>query len=768
MTDKDIIVLDEKDDDSYIELNPYFEQKYMEYTISVLKSRAIPYLADGLKPVQRRVIFAMMVLGNYYSEKHKKSARIVGDVIGKYHPHGDTSVYDTAVRMSQNWVMRYPLIDGQGNFGSRDGDNPAAMRYTESRLTQFAEDVFLGDLGKETVNFRPNFDSSLTEPELFPSKLNTLLLNGASGIAVAMATEIPSHNMREINAATIALLENPNLDLDGIMNYISGPDFATGGQIIDNKDAIKAMYETGRGTIRIRARWKIEQLSKGNWQVVIYELPPQQSIKKLLEKIKTIENPIQKIDPKTKKPLPLAAKQQMEKAFLSNILEKAGDGSDRKDPKRLVVLTPKNRKQDPEQFMHSILNLLDLQESYSANMTTVGLDGRPICKNLLTILNEWNEFRFNTITKRCLYEVKKAEDRTHILDGRMIAFLNIDQVIRTIKESDEPKEELIQKFSLSEIQAEDILEIKLRQLARLESVKLEKELEQLRKTIARLNILLNNKKKMNQVIIEEIRELDNKYGDDRRTIIEEDNRELAGAKEIVNEEPISVYFTDKGWITSRKGHNIENENIPTKQDDKIIYSVECLSTEDVGFLGSDGRGYSVKVSDIPSGKTGYVHINTLISPSGGVKLKGMTVCRKNIKMLVFGANGYGFISSTENLSTRMKAGKAFLTLDDNEELMEPVFIGKNDKYIAIRTSDNRVLSYPIEQIKELDKGKGVILAKLDNTTIKELFVYENSLYIKKKSKWYEMTGEALNEFLVNRGSKGKVHNDIVSIARSVQ
>lgn len=315
MTDKDIIVLDEKDDDSYIELNPYFEQKYMEYTISVLKSRAIPYLADGLKPVQRRVIFAMMVLGNYYSEKHKKSARIVGDVIGKYHPHGDTSVYDTAVRMSQNWVMRYPLIDGQGNFGSRDGDNPAAMRYTESRLTQFAEDVFLGDLGKETVNFRPNFDSSLTEPELFPSKLNTLLLNGASGIAVAMATEIPSHNMREINAATIALLENPNLDLDGIMNYISGPDFATGGQIIDNKDAIKAMYETGRGTIRIRARWKIEQLSKGNWQVVIYELPPQQSIKKLLEKIKTIENPIQKIDPKTKKPLPLAAKQQMEKLF---------------------------------------------------------------------------------------------------------------------------------------------------------------------------------------------------------------------------------------------------------------------------------------------------------------------------------------------------------------------------------------------------------------------------------------------------------------------
>lgn len=767
MTDKDIIVLDEKIDDSYIELSPYFEQKYMEYTISVLKSRAIPYLADGLKPVQRRVIFAMMVLGNYYSEKHKKSARIVGDVIGKYHPHGDTSVYETAVRMSQNWVMRYPLIDGQGNFGSRDGDNAAAMRYTESRLTQFAEDVFLGDLGKETVNFKPNFDSSLQEPELFPSKLNTLLLNGASGIAVAMATEIPSHNMREINAATIALLENPNLDLDAIMNYISGPDFATGGQIIDNKETIKAMYETGRGTIRVRARWKIEQLSKGNWQAVIYELPPQQSIKKVLEKINSLQNPVQKIDPKTKKPLPLGAKQQTEKAFISNLFEKVSDGSDRNESMRIVFI-PKNKKQDPEQFMYSILNVLDLQESYSANMTTVGLDGRPICKNLLTILNEWNEFRFKTITKRCLYELQKAEDRTHILDGRMIAFLHIDEVIKIIKESDDPKAELIQKFSLSEVQAEDILEIKLRQLARLEAVKIEKELEQLRKVIARLNALLNNKKKMNQLIIEEIRELDNKYGDDRKTIINEDNRELAGAKEIVNEEPISVYFTDKGWITSRKGHNIENENIPTKQDDKIIYSVECLSTEDVGFLGSDGRGYSVKVSDIPSGKTGYVHINTLISPSGGVKLKGMTVCRKNIKMLVFGANGYGFISNTENLSTRMKAGKAFLTLDENEELMEPIIIQPTDKFIAIRTSDNRVLTYTIDQIKELDKGKGVILAKLDNSSILEVTLYEKSFYVKKKNKWHEIINDGTIEFSVNRGSKGKVHNDILSIARSVQ
>lgn len=767
MTDKDIIVLDEKIDDSYIELSPYFEQKYMEYTISVLKSRAIPYLADGLKPVQRRVIFAMMVLGNYYSEKHKKSARIVGDVIGKYHPHGDTSVYETAVRMSQNWVMRYPLIDGQGNFGSRDGDNAAAMRYTESRLTQFAEDVFLGDLGKETVNFKPNFDSSLTEPELFPSKLNTLLLNGASGIAVAMATEIPSHNMREINAATIALLENPTLDLDAIMNYISGPDFATGGQIIDNKETIKAMYETGRGTIRVRARWKIEQLSKGNWQAVIYELPPQQSIKKVLEKINSLQNPVQKIDPKTKKPLPLGAKQQTEKAFISNLFEKVSDGSDRNESMRIVFI-PKNKKQDPEQFMHSILNVLDLQESYSANMTTVGLDGRPICKNLLTILNEWNEFRFNTITKRCLYELQKAEDRSHILDGRMIAFLHIDEVIKIIKESDEPKAELMQKFSLSEVQAEDILEIKLRQLARLEAVKIEKELEQLRKVIARLNTLLNNKKKMNQLIIEEIRELDNKYGDDRKTIINEDNRELAGAKEIVNEEPISIYFTDKGWITSRKGHNIENENIPTKQDDKIIYSVECLSTEDVGFLGSDGRGYSVRVSDIPSGKTGYVHINTLISPSGGVKLKGMTVCRKNIKMLVFGANGYGFISSTENLSTRMKAGKAFLTLDENEELMEPIIIQPTDKYIVIRTSDNRVLTYTIDQIKELDKGKGVILAKLDNSSILEVTLYEKSFYVKKKNKWHEIINDGTIEFSVNRGSKGKVHNDILSIARSVQ
>lgn len=768
MSDKKTIVLNESNDDSYIELSPYFEQKYMEYSVSVLKSRAIPYLADGLKPVQRRVIYAMMILGNYYSEKHKKSARIVGDVIGKYHPHGDSSVYEAAVRMSQNWIMRYPFIDGQGNFGSRDGDNAAAMRYTESRLTQFAEDVFLADLGKGTVDFKANFDSSLTEPELFPSKLNTLLLNGASGIAVAMATEIPSHNMREINAATIALLENPDLDLDAIMEYITGPDFATGGQIVDSKETIKNMYESGRGTIRVRAKWKIEKLAKGNWQAVVYELPPQQSINKILEKIGALQNPVVKIDPKTKKPIPLTVKQQTEKAFVSNLFEKVSDGSDRNESMR-IVFVPKSSKQDPEEFMHSLLNVLDLQETYSANMTTVGLDGRPICKNLLTILNEWNEFRFKTVTKRCLFELEKAEDRTHILNGRMIAFLNIDEVIKIIKEGDDPKSELIAKFSLSEIQAEDILEIKLRQLARLEAKKIEKEIEQLRKVIAKLNILLNNKKKMNQLIIEEIRELDTKYGDDRRTIIKEDSREISSTKVIsVSKEPISIYFTDKGWITSRKGHNIENENIPTKQDDKIIYSLECMNNDEIGFLGSDGRGYSIKANEIPSGKTGYAHINTFITPPAGIKLKCMIVCDKNTKMLVYGAKGYGFITSTENFSTRMKAGKAFINLDDGEDLMEPILIKPEEKYVAIRTSDSRVLTYTIDQIKELDKGKGVMLAKLDNSSILELTLYEKSFYIKKKNKWIEVVNNGTNEYSVNRGSKGKVHNDILSIARSVQ
>lgn len=746
----------------YIELSPYAQDKYLAYAISVAKGRAIPYAADGLKPVQRRAIYAMNELGNYFTEKHKKSARIVGEVMGKYHPHGDSSIYEAIVRMAQIWMMRYPLIDGQGNYGSRDGDNAAAMRYTEARLTAFAEEVLLSETHKDIINYTDNFDGSLKEPALLAAKMNMLLLNGASGIAVGMATEIPSHNMQEVNDASIALINNPDLNLSEILTYIKGPDFPEGGQIVDSQETIYNIYNSGRGSLKVRARWKVEHLSRGQWQIAIYELPPTTNIKKILERIDGILNPVVKKE-KDGKPKPLSTQQQTEKTFLANLLEKADDESDKDTPVRLVLI-PKSSRQDPEQFVHSLTKILGLQESYPINLTTVGLDGKPICKDLKSILQEWIDFRFQTLTKRTQYELKKAMDRIHILEGRMIVYLNIDEVIEIIKGSDDPKKELMEKFKLSDVQADDILEIRLRQLAKLESVKIEKELNDQRKLADKLNILLNNKKKMNQLMISEIEELNKKYADDRRTLILEDNTEFSGAKEIIKDEPLSVYYTDKGWITSRKGHNIENENIPTKQDDKIIYSVECSTSDEIAFIGSDGRSYSIKANEIPSGKTGYIHINTLISPSAGVKLKGMTVCQKEKKMLFFGSNGYGFITSTDNLSTRAKAGKAFLTIDKDEMVIEPIVINENSKNILIRTSDNRVLTYSVDQIKELDKGKGVMLAKLDNSSILEVIIYENSFFVKKKNKWIEISGESINEFTVNRGAKGKVHNDILSIA----
>lgn len=753
--------------EEYIELNSYAKEKYLSYAISVAKGRAIPYSADGLKPVQRRILFGMNELSNYSTEKHKKSARIVGEVMGKYHPHGDSSIYEAKVRMSQPWVMRYPLVDGQGNFGTRDGDNAAAMRYTEARLTPFTEDVLLSETNKEIITYVENFDGSLKEPSLFASKLNLLLLNGASGIAVGMATEIPSHNMKEINAATILLINNPESTLNDVLEHIKGPDFAEGGQIVDNEETIKNMYASGRGSIKVRSRWKIEHLARGQWQVAIYELPPTSSVKKVLEKIDAITNPPIKKD-KNGKPKGLTAQQQTEKAFLSGLLEKVRDESDKDTTPIRLVLHPKSSRQDPEQFMNSLIKILGLQENYPVNLTSVGLNGKPECRDLITILNEWISFRFETLTKRTKFELKKASDRIHILDGRMIIYLHLDEVIDLIKSSDDPKADLIQKYALSEIQADDILEIKLRQLAKMESAKIEKELNELHKLVDKLNILLNNKKKMNQLMINEIQELDKKYGDERRTIILEDTREVTNVKEIVSDEPLSVYFTDKGWITSRKGHNIENENIPTKQDDKIIYSVECSTNDEIAFIGTDGRSYSVKTSEIPSGKTGYIHINTLISPAAGVKLKGMTACKKDIKMLFFGSNGYGFITNTNSLATRAKAGKSFLTIDEKEDVMEPILLNEKDKYIAIRTSDNRILSYSIDSIKELDKGKGVMLAKLDNSSILEVIIYENSFFVKKKNKWVEISGDAIKDFSVNRGAKGKVNNDILSIASTIK
>ena len=752
----------DNDNNDFLDLDKYLTAKYLEYSIAVLKDRAIPYLSDGMKPVHRRVLYAMNEMRNFSTEKHKKSARIVGDVIGKYHPHGDQSVYDAMTKMIQDWYMRYPLIDGQGNFGSRDGDRQAAMRYTEARLTKFAEYLLLSEIDMGTTEFRNNYDNTMTEPVDLPAKLNMLLLNGTSGIAVGMATDIPAHNIREVTNATLACIKNRDISVDEIMNELKGPDFATGGHIIASEKEIKDIYSTGRGVIRVRAKWKVEELTKNQWQVVVYEFPPTTNAKKILENIDKVTNPQTKKD-KNGKQAPLSPKVLAEKNYLLSLLSEVSDESDKEHSVRLV-LHPKSYKQSPEEFMNSLIGRIGLEESVKINFTVVGLDGTPMTKDIKTILNEWIDFRFNVMTKRCQWKLNKIQDRIHIIQGRIIAFLNIDEVIEIIRESEEPKIELMNKFGLSETQAEDILEIRLRQLAKLEKIKLDKELETLQKEEKYLQGLLSSKVKMFNLMEKEIEEATVMFEDERRTLIKEDKIAIKSSADIIQDEPITVIYTTQGWITSRKGHEIDLSTVQLKTDDSILYTQEGRSIEQLVFLGSDGRGYSVKPSDIPSGKVGFVHINTLITTEPNVKLIDMLFANDKKVLLVSNNDGYGYLTNSINLISKNKAGKNFMTLPENDSVVfKPIVLKQDSKYVNIQSTDQRILTFDISELKELDKGKGFQLIKLaDGQKIKNINVTdEKGFEIKAKNKIYFIDGDKLKEFISKRALRGKkIENNI--------
>lgn len=744
------------DDKDFLELREYLNSRYLEYSVAVAKDRAIPYLSDGLKPVHRRILFAMNEMRNFSTEPYKKSARLVGDVIGKYHPHGDTSVYDAMSRLSQPWNMRYPLVDGQGNFGSRDGDGPAAMRYTEARLTAFAERLLLDELNMGTSDWVKNYDNTIEEPANFPSKLNLLLLNGTSGIAVGLSTDIPAHNIRELTDATLAAIKNENITNDEIMDILKGPDFATGGQIIASDEEIKKIYSIGRGVIRVRARWKIEEMARNQWQVVVNEFSPTMNAKKIVENIERVINPKTKNDTKGK-PKALSQKVIAEKNFLTSVLAHFLDESDKSEAVRLV-LTPKNFKQTPEEFMTSIIGMIGLEESVKVNLTTVGLNGSPKTKNIKEILHEWIDYRFNVMTRRCQWRLDKVQSRIHILEGRITAFLNIDEVIRIIREADEPKAELISKLNVSEIQAEDILEIKLRQLANLEKNKIEKEIDNLRKEEKSLQVLLGSKTKMFTLMEKEIQEVTALFEDNRRTLIKEDKVAFKSSNDIVQDEAITVIYTKQGWITSRKGHEVELDTVQLKTDDEIMYVEEGRSVEMVAFLGSDGRGYSVKPNEIPSGKVGFVHINTLISVPQSVSLINMIFANDNKKLLVSNNDGYGYLTSSMNLVSKNKAGKNFMSLpEDDSVVFQPVLLNETSALVSIQTTDLRILTFNLNELKELDKGKGFQLIKLaDGQKIKKLVVTSiEGFELKVKNKTYLITADKLAEFMSKRGLRGK-------------
>lgn len=699
----------------------------------------------------------MKEIRNFSSDKHKKSARIVGDVIGKYHPHGDQSVYDALTRLTQPWNMRYPLIDGQGNFGSRDGDRQAAMRYTEARLTPIAEQVLLAELDMGTTDYRNNYDNTLNEPTDLPSKLNMLLLNGATGIAVGMSTDTPSHNIREVTDATLACMKNKDITINEIMEHLKGPDYASGGQIIASESEIKNIYNCGRGVIRIRAKWKVEELAKNQWQIIVYEFSPNGNAKKILENIEKITNPTIQKD-KNGKPKPLSPKAIAEKNYLLSILGSFGDESDKTDSIRLV-LEPKSYKQSPEDFMNALISRIGLEESVKINFTTVGLDGTPKTKTVKDIIFEWIEYRFKVMTRRTLWKIGKVRDRIHTLEGRMIAFLNLDEVIEIIRNSDQAKVDLMSKFGLSEIQAEDILDIKLRQLANLEKVKIEKELDSLRKEEKSLQSLIDSKTKMFNLMEKEIEELTKVFEDERRTLIKEEKVAIKISADIVQDEPVTIIYTTQGWITSRKGHDFDLSTVQLKTDDSIQYVQEGRSIENVSFLGSDGRGYSVKPSDIPSGKIGFVHINTLITVEGhNVKLLDMLFSNENKVLLVSNDDGYGYLTNSMNLVSKNRAGKNFITLpEENSVIFKPILINKETKYINIQTTDLRILTFDINELKELDKGKGFQLVKLaTGQKIKKITISnEIGFDIKVKNKTYFIEGEKLKEFIGKRASRGK-------------
>lgn len=653
-------------------LAAYAQRAYLEYALSVVKGRALPDVCDGQKPVQRRILYAMQRMGLGYSgpnsntpAKPVKSARVVGDVLGRFHPHGDQAAYDALVRMAQDFSQRYPLIDGQGNFGSRDGDGAAAMRYTEARLAKITS-LLLDEIDQGTVDFIPNYDGSTEEPRQLPARLPFALLNGASGIAVGMATEIPSHNLREVADACVALIKNPQLGDAELFELIPGPDYPGGGQIISPANDIADAYRSGRGSLKVRARWKIEDLARGQWQLVVQELPPGVSSQKVLEEIEELTNPKVKAGKKA-----LTQDQTQLKASLLAVLDGVRDESSKDAPVRLVF-EPKSSRIEQQELITALLAHTSLETSAPINMTSVGLDGKPVQKSLRQMLVEWISFRQTTVTRRSQHRLDKVLDRIHILEGRQIVLLNIDEVIAIIRAADEPKAALIARFNLSDRQAEDILEIRLRQLARLEAIKIEQELKELREEQGKLEDILANPASLRRLMIKEIEADTKTFGDERRTLIQAEKKAVAEIKVV--DEPVTVVISAKGWVRARTGHGHDAGGFAFKAGDGLYGTFECRTVDTLIVFGSNGRVYSVPVASLPGARGDGQPITTLIDLEAGTQPVHYFAGNATTTLLLSGSGGYGFLATVEDMVSRQKAGKAFISLSDGETVCMPSWV----------------------------------------------------------------------------------------------
>ena len=726
----------------------YAARRYLEYAMSVVTGRALPSAADGQKPVQRRILYAMHRMGLYKSPRHVKSARVVGDVIGKYHPHGDSSVYDAMVRMAQDWSLRYPIVDGQGNFGSRDGDNAAAMRYTEARLTPIAE-LLLAELDEGTVDWKPNYDGANDEPALLPARLPFCLLNGASGIAVGMATEIPAHNLREVANAAVNLIKDPNFfSEDEVLALIPGPDYPGGAQIISTAEEIAATYRSGRGSLRVRAKWKIENLARGQWKLVITELPPGVSTATVLSEIEACSNPVAK--EKAGKKVFTPEQLNLKAAFLSSISESGVRDESGKEHAVRLVIEPASSRQGQDDLVRMLLAHTSLETNASINLTVLGVNGTPRQASLYSMIAEWCRFRLATVERRTRHRLTAAEKRIHILEGRLAVLLDIDKVIKVIRESDDPKVDLMAHFKLSEIQAEDILEIRLRQLARLEGIKIGEELAKLREEAAGLNKLLDSEEALRACVAAEIEADAKKYGDDRRTFIEAaDKVTMSDAKTVsIVDEPTTLIVSKHGWLRSRTGHNIDPTQLVFRSGDSLLACLPCRTVDSLILLDTRGRAYSIPASDIPGGKGDGIPATSLVDFVGGAKPCLALAVQSEKLYLVAASGGYGFRCRGEDLLSRGKAGKAFMTLPESETPV--VFILAPEGEVACVTKDGRGLVFNVEEIRLLPKGRGLKLidAAPGKTALEEIIPVIDGAAGKLK-------GERLESCRGNRGGKGK-------------
>ena len=717
-----------------IPLREYAERAYLDYSMYVVLDRALPFIGDGLKPVQRRIIYSMSELGLNAASKPKKSARTVGDVIGKYHPHGDSACYEAMVLMAQPFSYRYPLVEGQGNFGSTDDPKSfAAMRYTESKLTPIAE-VLLGELGQGTVDWTPNFDGTLEEPSWMPARLPHLLLNGTTGIAVGMATDMPPHNLNEVVSACVRLLDDPDATTRDLCEHVRGPDYPTAAEIITPAADLLQMYETGLGSVRARAVYE-----KDGSNLVITALPYQTSPGKVIEQIAT----------------------QMRAKKLP-WLEDIRDESDHANPTR-IVLVPRSNRVDAEQLMGHLFATTDLEKSFRVNFNIIGRDGRPQVKGLKALLTEWLAFRTETVTRRLKHRLEKVERRLHLLEGLLVAFLNLDEVIRIIRAEDEPKPVLMKRFQLSEDQTDYILETRLRQLARLEEMKIRGEEDELKAERERIIATLDSKAKLKKLIKDELLADAKKFGDARRSpLVARGAAQALSETELVASEPMTVVLSDKGWVRAAKGHDVDAASLNYREGDELLSATKSRSTQQVAFLDSTGRAYSTVVHSLPSARGNGEPLTGRFSPAPGASFQALASGDNDTRFVLASSHGYGFVTRFENLTGRNKAGKAMLSLTPGAKVVQPAPVGDVEQdRIAVVTNVGHLLAFPVGELPELDKGKGNKLidipkAKLGTERVVAVAVVApgGTLVVKSGTRTMSLSFKDLDSYIGARATRG--------------